>query len=313
MIMSKCYTPIILFLISSNVLAATCSNSKTECIEAGETRIQDSVLITLDCWRYKTTYECKEEKEESDNNCQQLREQGDFQVGSSCRALWDSTCAIQDEVYQYPIGQHNEDESSGEEVRSIKRLCEKVPVFTTTIKDIVYPNCQNLVIQNGNNYCPPGYVETLYSDMAPTINDKWDDIRFCQKTMSTSESSECYSGGFYVARAVGGNFGSERAVVPKKLHARIKIRNVYFGTVMSTIINETTGQIIYNNIGFSNGQVIELPYSDTQDQVFRFYAVQQTDGRWWPRKATGVMVLYIDHIGKDREANVVWQESCHVI
>ena len=311
MIISKCYTTIILFLISSTVLAATCSNSNTECIEAGETRIQDGVPITLDCWRYKTTYKCKEE---SDNNCQQLRDQGCFQVDSSCRALWDSTCATQDEVYQCPIGQHNEDEPSGEAVRPIKRVCEKVPVFTTTTKDIVYPNCQNLIItQSANNYCPPGYVETLYSDMVHTINDNWDDIRFCQRTISAGESSECYSGGYYLARAVGGNFGSERATVTKKLHARIRISNVYYGSVIGTIIKETTGQIIYNNAGFSNGQVIELPYSDTQDQVFRFYAVQQTGGRWWSRKATGVMVLYIDHIGKDRETNVAWQEACHDI
>ncbi|EKE00550.1 MAG: hypothetical protein ACD_21C00329G0001, partial [uncultured bacterium] len=46
---SKYHLLIISFVISSNVLAVTCFNPRTECIEAGGTRSIDGVPVTLDC------------------------------------------------------------------------------------------------------------------------------------------------------------------------------------------------------------------------------------------------------------------------
>jgi len=198
-----------------------------------------------------------------------------------------------------------------EEANILKKICEKVPKITTSIKDIVYPNCQSFIItQHVNNRCPSGYGEILIADMVHTDRDHWDDIRFCTKAVPISENAECYSGGYYIATSHKGYYGSERATVPKKLHARIRISNVYFEPVTVTVTNETTGQIICNNEGSSGGRVIELTYSDTQDQTFRFYATQNSCRGFFCRRNTGVMVLYVDHIGKERVANLEsWSET----
>ena len=165
-------------------------------------------------------------------------------------------------------------------------------------KNVVYPNCQNLIImQDVNAHCPPEYTEALSADMVQYAN--WDDIRFCTKEVTGDENSECYSGGYYIS-SNNGSLGSGQAVVPKKTHARIRISNVYFGYMIGTIVNITTGQTLYDNAHFSNGQVIELPYSDVQDQTFKFYTVQQI-GKIGPNNhRLGVMVLYIDHINREK-------------
>lgn len=195
-----------------------------------------------------------------------------------------------------------------EQVRALTRICEKVPKITTSTRDIVYPNCKNLIItQHVNSHCPSGYSEVLYADMVHTRDNHWDDIRFCTRAVSVGETPDCYSGGYYIATNHKGYYGSERATVPKKLHARIKISNVYFEPVKGTIINETTGQTISNNEGFTNGRVVELPYSETQDQTFRFYAVKPGGGGGDP---TGIMTLYVDNIQREKVANVEsWQET----
>ena len=180
----------------------------------------------------------------------------------------------------------------------LKKVCEKVPKITTSTREVVYPGCQNLIVTKGApNGCPGGYSQILYADMVQYVD--WDDIRFCTKPAG---GGECYSGGYYVVRSVDGNFGSERATVPKKLYARIRISNAYFGSITGTIINETTGQSVCSNCSFSDGQVIALPYSETQDQIFRFYATSSCNGRFC--RTTGVMVLYIDHSYRETVANL---------
>ena len=96
---------IVSFFITANAVAATCYNPKTECVEGRATRDKDGVPVTLDCWRYRTTYECKES---SDNNCKQLRDQGCSQIKADCRTMWAGTCAVQDEVFSCPVEQCNE-------------------------------------------------------------------------------------------------------------------------------------------------------------------------------------------------------------
>lgn len=97
---SRYYILITLFLSSSNVLSAiNCSNPKDECVEAGGTRYFDGAPVTLSCWRYKTTYECKAE---SDDNCKQLAAEGCSPASATCRTMWGGVCAVQDMVYDCP-------------------------------------------------------------------------------------------------------------------------------------------------------------------------------------------------------------------
>ena len=102
---SKCYIPIILLLVGGNVSAATCFNPKTECLEGNAARIINGVSVTLDCWRYRITYECREN---SDNNCKQLRDQRCSQTEAKCKTMWGGVCAVQDETYSCPVEQCNE-------------------------------------------------------------------------------------------------------------------------------------------------------------------------------------------------------------
>lgn len=201
-------------------------------------------------------------------------------------------------------------ETCTEEMRLLQRVCERVPKVTTSIKDIVYPNCKKLiVVQDAHASCPVGYNQLLGTDMVrgPT----WDDVRFCTKSVTVDESTECYSGGYQISADAGQRvFGSGSATVPKKLKSRIKISNVYGATVIITVINDTAGEKIKDKSRVSNGEVIELPYSQTQDQKFSFYFTRE--GGWF-RRQTGVMVLYVDHVKRDREAEVIWEEFCRDI
>lgn len=178
--------------------------------------------------------------------------------------------------------------SCNEEVRekSLKKICEKIPKITTQTQKIVYPNCQKLIITQGAyNRCPAGYIENFYVDMY--AGGDWDDIRFCTKTAVDGETSECFSGSYYLSTNAGFKMGQTVATVPKKMHARIRVSNVSWTYLPGSVINETTGESIYYYRELHEGEVIELPYSETQDQRFRFYT---------HNRSLGVMVLYIDRI-----------------
>jgi hypothetical protein len=196
-----------------------------------------------------------------------------------------------------------------EEVKPLKKICTRTPIIT--VNEAIYPNCKQLVItKHYNNYCPSGYGQLFYADLVLTTDNHWDDIRFCTREVFIGEDSECFSGG-YIITSNRNNTDLGSATVPKKLHARIKISSADFNDLFGTIINETTGQTLYSKTHFSNGQIIELPYSETQDQTFRFYA-DSSPGRG---RSTGVMVLYIDHINH-KTVDVTWPEtlsemSCH--
>lgn len=97
---------------ANQVLAATappCSNYKEECIEAGDTRYFDGVPVTLDCWKYLITYECKDR---SDNNCEELRKQGCSEIGARCKTMINGVCIVQDETYGCQINQCNKSNSA---------------------------------------------------------------------------------------------------------------------------------------------------------------------------------------------------------
>jgi hypothetical protein len=214
------------------------------------------------------------------------------------------------------------EKTCNEEVRTIRRICEKVPSITTYVKDIVYPNCQSVIVaQTFRGGCPSGYGAIAASDMVR--HETYDDIYICQKTVSANEGLEC-SGG-YLIYGISGNSNhyvqnTGKATVPKKMHGRIRFSNVYSSPMRVTIVNETTGQTIYNAGSFTNRQVIELPFSETQDQVFRFEEPKEepkNGGKGFRKvrfSGIGVMILSFDHIYRERVANApIWQESCRDI
>jgi conjugal transfer mating pair stabilization protein TraN len=97
---ARYYILITVFLIASNALAAiTCSNPREECVEAGDTRYFDGAPLTLPCWKYKTTYECKAD---SDNNCKQLTADGCSPSTTTCKTMWGSVCAVREINYDCP-------------------------------------------------------------------------------------------------------------------------------------------------------------------------------------------------------------------
>ena len=93
------------FFITDAFATLTCFDPKTECIEAGGTRNIDGVSVTLDCWKYRITYECRED---SDNNCEQLRKQGCSQIWAKCKIMLNGTCVVQDETYRCPVNKCEE-------------------------------------------------------------------------------------------------------------------------------------------------------------------------------------------------------------
>jgi len=80
----------------------TCSNPQEVCVEGKETRYidPDKIPLTLDCWKYETTYECKVD---SDNNCKQLVADGCSPAAATCKTTWGGICAVQEVTYDCPI------------------------------------------------------------------------------------------------------------------------------------------------------------------------------------------------------------------
>ena len=96
------------------------------------------------------------------------------------------------------------------------------------------------------------------------------------------------------------------------MRSRIRFSHFFDSYMAVTILNETTGQTLHNAGHFHNGQIIELPFSASKDQTFKFYEdYGQTYGGWWGggHHGKGVMVVYIDHINKIKVASApIWKE-----
>ena len=202
------------------------------------------------------------------------------------------------------------EKTCNEEIRTVQRVCEKVPNVSSFVREITYPNCQHLVmIIDGQSSCPAGYDQILHTGEIRTALMQWKEARLCTKSISPQDNIECYFGKYYIGI---NQQGSERAIIPKKFHSRIKFSNVHGSETKATIINETTGQTLYNEGTFSNGQVIELPYSDIQDQTFRFYIIPSPGFMVWEWGHIGVMALYINSKYREQGARLEsWQEACH--
>ena len=79
------------------------------CIESGSTKYFYGLPLTLDCWKYQVTYECKAD---TDNNCEELRAKNCYQIGASCRATWNNSCVAQDETFKCPTNECKEVEEN---------------------------------------------------------------------------------------------------------------------------------------------------------------------------------------------------------
>jgi len=193
----------------------------------------------------------------------------------------------------------------------LKKTCKKTPKTSASVERTVYPNCQQLVItQDVNTYCPAGYTQILSSDMVAKSGTSWDDIRFCTRPVPIGENAECYSAGYRILNYYGDS-GSGEAIIPKKMKARIRISKVYHEYVVGTIVNESTGETIRNRTNFTDGQVIELPYSETKDQKIKFHFEPQCSIVFLSKYCrVGVMVLYVDHIHEEKVAKLEgWTEA----
>ena len=94
------FISVFLLLVSSNALGATCTKPVIECVEPGGTKYFEGHPVTLDCWRKKVTYECKAD---SDNNCQNLKNQGCSPGSATCKTVWGGVCAAHDITFDCPI------------------------------------------------------------------------------------------------------------------------------------------------------------------------------------------------------------------
>ena len=191
------------------------------------------------------------------------------------------------------------------EAKTVYKICEKTPKITTSMETVLYPNCQQAMTTAGN--CPGGYYEVAYSNKKE--NNPWGTVRVCAKAANTNDA-ECLAG-YITYRGCGGSSTSTAStgstVVPKHIHARIRFTGIYQRYHMPiTIINRTTGSVVYNDGHFTNGQVVELPFSDTQDQLFEYYHSGDQTG-------AGLMSFYVDHSFRAAAAKVEsWSEAnCH--
>ncbi len=172
---------------------------------------------------------------------------------------------------------------------------------------INYPNCQTLYITHQDiTPCPSGYSQILNSDMVWSSRPNMDDIRLCQKEVPAAAGTECLVG--YLVRGIYA-YGDDcriqstnLAVVPKKMHGRLKFSDFHYGQYLTvTITNKTTGQVLYNPGFFSNGQVVDLPFSNTEDQVFEFYVVDTN--------VRGIMTVQVDSVNVDNAATAALQQQ----
>jgi len=199
-----------------------------------------------------------------------------------------------------------EQKTCNEEIRSVTKVCEQIPKVTIINKDVVNTNCKHLEIRYGHyNGCRAGYRQLLYTDVIKGPN--WDDVFLCDRPAWEGEQ-ECYLG----YAVYGCHHKSNRrndyeniwaqGIIPKKLQGYIRIERIYGGGLSGMIINVTTGEVVSKG-SFSENQVIQLPVSETQDQVFKYE----------PQAGKGVVVIYVERINRVKEAKIQWEESCREI
>ena len=203
-----------------------------------------------------------------------------------------------------------ENKTCDEETRFMTKECTQTPQITIQTVPVIYPHCQQLLILEGApNSCPNGYTQVLYVHMVD--GSSWGDTYFCtQDTPNVSQNASCYTGGFFIARLAGDFFGNHGQVgevtVPQHLTGHLVIQKAYDRkTLVVTLINETTGQTLDNQVMLHQGDVIDLPVSASEDQTFKFFATESTQYN------EGAISAQIDHQGTKKMAQVNWTKTCH--
>jgi hypothetical protein len=194
------------------------------------------------------------------------------------------------------------------ETKVLKKICEKIPQIRHFEEKTEFLNCQKVEVRQGHrNYCSGGYRELLYTDMlaGPTH----DDIFLCGRSTVGDDNNECVVGYIVSGRYHKNNRSNDpsntgKGRVPKKTYGHIRFLHTYQGSMPGTIYNETTNEVVVKG-NFVHGQIIDLPFSYKDDQVFRFDLVDSY--------YKGVVLFYVDRISKIKDAEVTsWQEiNCY--
>ncbi len=123
-----------------------------------------------------------------------------------------------------------------------------------------------------------------------------------QKHTSPGSVEDCLVGSVTIPPYSGTGHG--KIIVPKNRSARVGFSDSRHPFYYITIVNETTGQTLYQHSRVYNGQYIELPYSKIQDQAFSFIA-----DRWdqCTCNQPGRMNIYMDCI----DYEISWVETCN--
>ena len=93
--------PIMFFMLVawSATHAADCTKVSETCVEGRETRSISGHAVTRDCWRWQSSYQCPSAGFTDD--CQDLRDRGCSQVGSTCTdAGPGDTCMVFEQTWQ---------------------------------------------------------------------------------------------------------------------------------------------------------------------------------------------------------------------
>ena len=212
-----------------------------------------------------------------------------------------------------------EQKSCNEAIRSVTRICEKTPKVKIITKDEVHPNCRRLVLKYGYRvWHQPGERKLLYHDFTPGGED---DIHLFDRPAQGGEN-ECYLGYFICGCHFHENWRNDyenvwgQGVVPKNMQGYLRIEKIYRGKMDGTIFNVTTGKVVAEG-PFGEGR-INLPMSETQDQVFRF--TPRGDYNHYSRihnphyhSCLGIVVFYAERIKRLKDPQITWEESCRDI
>lgn len=190
-----------------------------------------------------------------------------------------------------------------EVVRPSRKICDKTP--SIKFNKTYYHNCIDLILAKGGFYCPSGFSRSFYVKM--TEHNSGGDVNFCTRpNLHPDEHTECFTGSYYIAGAGRSGLDQNIITVPKHLHASIKVTNVYGQFVLVTIIDIKSGKKLHYKEYHVEGDIITLPFSESDDQSFKFYI--NKIGSSFKFGNYGIITSYIK--GSDNKPNITWEETC---
>lgn len=92
---------LVLFILGlQNAEAGRCALVSSTCVDGPETRTISGRSVYKECWRYRKTYECLDDRLTEEPYCQELRDRGCVQIGSTCVSSYESRCVEYENTYQ---------------------------------------------------------------------------------------------------------------------------------------------------------------------------------------------------------------------